>query len=932
MKINSLDNYALDHLQLSTSVVRRNLDDFIQTNHVIGTENNIVNLFTGKKYSIPITQHNELYKILNECYKANLTTCYAMIQKHSGSGLFFRCNIESKTEIEEHIVQTIINEIVINLSEYVNFPKNGLISYVTVTPTYINITIPTISVCAKVKYAIITDIIESKILESYDGIIMDRLSYNRPVPFFGSTKSPSQNFDLFNIYYIIPSPPRIGNKINSVQLNPMIVPNTDKFLKKSSNICKDLALTVDKKVEYKEGVEDKLPMLPLNEDKPGFNFNLSINDNDLDSLEMELILFLFRNEIEIFGTNDTEVKKILLIAAATMSGPKHVKMVKNINLFNDQDGSKFDDVIAAMKLLKILNNAGYPTPDKIPKILVDANKFVPLVGINFSTIKWELQKGHPDMFNAIHKKYSLKHLHKCIYDIKSLGVLEHFDISELLYLNMQDLYRVDVESGRKNNIWYEFMTDEQIEGEIYKWKETNKNNSLSKYMSTKLYDLFDDIIKAINRNSQKSGDDKKMEKYFKDLHRNVMLSSRKLKNHTFKNQTLKECMALFETRGFTGSLNQDPNILGVGNGVLYLSGKPILMQTLHNFHVSKYTKTNYIPYSPTNNYIVRVEKIIADMFPKNEYDAMHWILFYMSTSLDAHVKDSLFSILHGAGSNGKSIIMELLIKALSDKYMKKMPIQMLCEGRSKAENASPVLMQLKGTRMAYYSESEKKAKLNVAKLKEITGQETLTGRKLNCDQEQFKPTCNHISLSNYRYIIQSTLHALWRRIKFYTMKIKFDDNPDEKNPFEKKVDRNIGKYLVNDPRYGEAFLSILTKYHSELITKYDGKLSNVSSPTIERETRAYRNSQDMLNKYISERMVKTSEEIVTALEDVATAYICWYQRFVSDDQKFSIGEVMEQFKNSRIKGLITNRNNAFVMVGIRTVLSPQDIREDELML
>jgi len=929
MKINSLDNYALDHLQLSTSVVRRNLDDFIQTNHVIGTDNNIVNLFTRKKYSIPKNQHDDLYKILNECYKANLTTCYAMIQKHSGSGLFFRCNIESKTEIEEHIVQTIIHEIVINLSEYVNFPKTGLISYVTVTPTYIDITIPTISVCAKVKYAIVTDIIESKILESYNGITIDKLSYNIPVPFFGSTKSPSQNFDLYNIYSVIPSPSRSKN---SVKLQPMIVPKTDKFLKKSFNICKDLALTVDEKVEYKEGTEHNLPMLPQNIDKSGFNFNLSINDNELDSLEMELILFLFRKEIEIFGANDTEVKKILLIAAAVMSGPKYIKMIKNINLFDDPDNVKFNDVVAAVKLLKILNNAGYPTPDKIPEILINANKFIPLVGINFSTIKWELQKGHNDMFNAIHRKYSLKHLHKCIYDIKSLGMLEHFDISELLYLNMQDLYRVDVESGRKNNIWYEFMTDEQIEGEIYKWKETNKNNSLSKYMSKELYNLFDDIIKAINSNSQKTNDDKKMEKYFKDLHKNVMLSSRKLKNHTFKNQTLKECMALFESRGFTQSLNKDPNILGVGNGVLYLSGKPILMQTLHNFHVSKYTKTNYIPYSPSNNYVVRVEKIISDMFPENEYDAMHWILFYMSTSLDAHVKDSLFTILHGAGSNGKSIIMELLIKVLSDKYMKKMPIQMLCAGRSKAESASPVLIQLKATRMAYYSESEKQAKLNVAILKEITGQETMTARKLNCDQEQFKPTCNHMSLSNYRYIIQSTMHALWRRIKFYSMKIKFCDNPDEKNPFEKKVDRNIGKYYVNDPRYGEAFMSILTKYHSELITKYDGKLSNVSSPTMDKETLAYRNSQDMLNKYISERMVKTSEEISTALEDVATAYICWYQRFVSDDQKFSIGEVMEQFKNSRIKGLITNRNNAFVMIGVRTVLSSQDIREDESTL
>lgn len=934
--MNVMDNYALNHLQLSTSTVRRNLDDFIRINHVICTDTNIINIFTGKKYFIPVSKHEDLYKILNECYKSNLTTCYAMIQKHSGSGLFFRCDIENKMEIEEHLVQTIIYEIIMTLSEYIDFPKEGLISYVTVTPKYINVTVPKISVCAKVKYAIITDIIESKILETYEGITMNKLSYDMPVPFFGSTQSLSQNFDLFNIYSVKSSPIRSSKTKNLNQLNLMLIPQSDKFMKNSNNVCKDLALAVGTKMQYKEGIERKLHMLPSSEDRLGFNFNIpkcagTDNRDSLILLEMELISFFFGEEIKIFGTTDIEIKKILLISAAVMSGPVYIKLIRSINLFNElkKNESKFDDVIAAINVLKILNTSGYPTEDVVPPILIDANKIIPLIGVNFSTIKWELRKEYPNAINSIYKKYSLEHLSKCIYDMKAIGALEHFDIAELLYLNMNDLYKIDVESGKKNYVWFEFITDESIEGEIYKWKEINRNNSLSKYMSKNLYNLFDDVVKKISHNSQKSTDDKLMEKYFKELHKNVKLSSRKLKNYSFKNQTLKECTTLFEVRGFTESLNNDPNTLGVGNGVLYLSGTPVLMQTLHNFNISKYTKTNYIRYSPTNNYIIRVEKIIADMFPKTEYDAMHWILFYMSTSLDAHVKDSLFTILHGAGSNGKSIIMELLIKALSNNYMKKMPIQMLCEGRSKAENASPVLMQLKGTRMAYYSESEKKAKLNIAKLKEITGQETLTGRKLNCDQEQFKPTCNHISLSNYLYIIQSTLHALWRRIKFYTMKIKFTDNPDEKNPFEKKVDRNIGKYLVNDPRYGEAFLSILTKYHSELITKYDGKLSNIISATIEKETLGYRNSQDMLNKFISERIVKTNEEIVTALEDVATAYITWYQRFVSDDQKFSIGEVMEQFKNSRIKGLITNRNNAFVMIGIRTVLSQQDIREDE---
>jgi putative DNA primase/helicase len=101
-------------------------------------------------------------------------------------------------------------------------------------------------------------------------------------------------------------------------------------------------------------------------------------------------------------------------------------------------------------------------------------------------------------------------------------------------------------------------------------------------------------------------------------------------------------------------------------------------------------------------------------------------------------------------------------------------------------------MQLKNSRYVYYSESSQCEILHAAKVKEITGNETLTGRHLHSHQESFKPVAVHIVTSNYDFEIHATDHGTWRRIKRVPMKIKFcKENVDEfdsKNPHERIAD------------------------------------------------------------------------------------------------------------------------------------------------
>ncbi|KAG3135058.1 hypothetical protein PI126_g18414 [Phytophthora idaei] len=82
-------------------------------------------------------------------------------------------------------------------------------------------------------------------------------------------------------------------------------------------------------------------------------------------------------------------------------------------------------------------------------------------------------------------------------------------------------------------------------------------------------------------------------------------------------------------------------------------------------------------------------------------------------------------------SNGKSVLMELFRWTLGEMYTRKMPLNFITDKScTRASSADPAVMKLKGARMAYYSESDRNEKVNVAKVKEITSGEALSGRQL----------------------------------------------------------------------------------------------------------------------------------------------------------------------------------------------------------
>ena len=262
-----------------------------------------------------------------------------------------------------------------------------------------------------------------------------------------------------------------------------------------------------------------------------------------------------------------------------------------------------------------------------------------------------------------------------------------------------------------------------------------------------------------------------------------------------------------------------------------------------------------------------------------------------------------------------------------------MPLSFLTSRSKDAESATPALMQLKDAHFAYYSESNKFEILNMAKIKEFTGQETLAGRKLHSDYINFKPKCHHLVASNNDFEIMGTDHGTWRRVDYFNMKIKFcagTDKYDEKNPYERLADPNMGSSWTEDDEVLASYLGILAYYYESLQNNYDGKVRNVPHPHIRQETEEFRNRQDRVNNFLNLKLVKSADEdSEMPIAIVKMRYVNWYESNYPGTNKEYQRVAIDQLENSKIQSFIKKSKRGNFLKGYRVLDLTEEKDDDE---
>ena len=505
------------------------------------------------------------------------------------------------------------------------------------------------------------------------------------------------------------------------------------------------------------------------------------------------------------------------------------------------------------------------------------------------TLIWMAKYDNPKRYDEVMKRNVYKVINTIAYKRSVTGEFEHADIVEVLYHMFSTKYFTDKRPGERKLSWYEFLIPgEQMEkGQVFKYNVDDTPRSLELYVSKILVDIFEKIHSEMFDNRYDINDKQKStnpavavptapngeiindpeferrQKRKLEIVKGLLKTIKHLKQDGFISSVVRRAATRFEKRGWSTQMDQDENILGVGNGVLLFheSGQVELLETQHDYKISMFTAVEYHVFDPRKPHTKHLLKALRSMFRDDDPDTHKWFMCALASALTGQKKEPFIIMLLGTGREGKSTVMELW-RAVFGQYSVKLLISLLVGERSRSESANPAAMSMENKRAASYQEPDQKDRMNVSAMKETTGGEKQTGRGLFQGQREFEPRCVHFVPTNHLIDINTTDDATWRRIKVIRLQIKFfnpnDSRYEANNPFHRLIDPHADRF-AKDQEFLSAFLSILVHYWQILKIEHDGKLVNIPHPHIEFETAKYRTSKDSIDEFITRRLVRVPE-------------------------------------------------------------------------
>ncbi len=297
----------------------------------------------------------------------------------------------------------------------------------------------------------------------------------------------------------------------------------------------------------------------------------------------------------------------------------------------------------------------------------------------------------------------------------------------------------------------------------------------------------------------------------------------------------------------------DPNLLGVRNGILNLKTKA-LIQVMPGLKVSMRANVLFDKNANCPQWLTFLDQVQ----PEKDVRRMLQQLAGVFLCGDSNLQKLIF--MHGQGANGKSTFIELIAWLLGD-YTKRIATEMLMQHQRSPQGPSPDIVGLKGRRLVYCNEVEEGRKLAEARVKELTGGDTLSGRVPYAKEDiSFQPSHKLVMVGNHQPEIHDMSHGMWRRMLLIPFDVIIPDNKRDPALLEKlKVE-------------GSGILKwALDGYHDYL--KNGLKVPDAISDA----TNAYKDEQDIIGEWIHD-YCKHVAGTLTPKGDIYRAYQYWAKK------------------------------------------------------
>jgi P4 family phage/plasmid primase-like protien len=430
------------------------------------------------------------------------------------------------------------------------------------------------------------------------------------------------------------------------------------------------------------------------------------------------------------------------------------------------------------------------------------------------------------------------------YVEKSIETSTEYDLAVVLKKMYKDSY-VCV-SYDKRGIWYRFKNHRWI---------PDRGLSLRDKISKELHDLIESKQSQYhNELNQYQGDENASDKtdYLKNKIKSIAQLKINLKKTTFKDHIMREASQEFYDEDFVKNMDTNKYLMCFNNGVVDFQNK-LFREGYPEDYITKTTRIDYVPYDESNpeckNVSEELTKFMKTLFPIPDLNRYMWD--HLSSCLIGANKNQTFNVYHGSGSNGKSLLVDLMTSTLGD-YKGTVPITLVTDARAKIGGTCDEILKLKGVRYAVMQEPSKGAKLNEGIMKELTGGDPILVRGLYVESEIFEPQFKLVVCTNNLFDITSNDDGTWRRIRKCTFPSKFIDdgeNFEDDTPYVFSKDKSLNDKLHT---FAPVFASMLVKRAFET----DGLVEDCK--TVLEASRQYRNGQDHIAAFISNRIEKTS--------------------------------------------------------------------------
>ncbi len=268
------------------------------------------------------------------------------------------------------------------------------------------------------------------------------------------------------------------------------------------------------------------------------------------------------------------------------------------------------------------------------------------------------------------------------------------------------------------------------------------------------------------------------------------------------------------------------------------------------------TRRVNVPYNPDAT-APRWERFLSEVFP--DPVLVEWIRLAVGYSLTGETGERCFFLCYGAGHNGKSTLFKHLRNILGD-YGAEVNLQALEAGRfGGGDNATPSVMKFNGPRFITASETRveggKGARLDEALIKDLTGNDLVTGRALYGSLKSFLPSARLWIGVNHKPRVEDLTPAFWGRVKLIPFLEAFEG--ERVDPaLDEDLRAEYPGILAWAVRGARDYLAALDRGHLVLACQPPGGAAQVESMLLE---------NDPIRRFLAEQCTKDAAGTVGTL-------------------------------------------------------------------